>query len=430
MAIDPAAQYPTRTNPADADYPFGSAKDRTTQGTGYPWEEDTINDHLGFFQRLLSEAGITPSGNPDTVQASDYFDALRQVRSVRSIPVGSLIEHYGRNPDSEIYAESGSVIDSSVFTAVRNVVPPVLDMAQQSAASPFTNNFMAAAFGAGVFVLAGASGEIQTSSDGAAWTHRTPDASFTGTFGAAIFANSIFLLGGFNSVQTSSDGITWASVTISGADSVLGAAWDGSQFVIVGSTGGIRTSPDGAAWTPRTQAGGYAGTFADVVWNGSIFVAVGTGTEIQTSPDGVTWTQRTEAAGATGAIESVTWDGVQFIAVGGGGEIQTSPDGAAWTLQTPADSYTGNFFSVEYVDGSIIAGGSSGEIQTSTGGEVWESREPDASYAGSFRSIASNGVDIVLCGTSAEIQTGDTTDRLVPTFASTQVGFTQYMCIS
>jgi hypothetical protein len=64
--------------PANADYPEGSFKNETTPGAldGTPFEKKWPNDIYGFFQKLLDVADITPSGDPDTVLASDYYDAL------------------------------------------------------------------------------------------------------------------------------------------------------------------------------------------------------------------------------------------------------------------------------------------------------------------------------------------------------------------
>jgi hypothetical protein len=78
MAIRIEDQYPTRSTPADADYPEGSFKNDST-GTaldGTPLEKTWPNDIYGFLQALLDAAGITPSGSPDTAVASQYLAAM------------------------------------------------------------------------------------------------------------------------------------------------------------------------------------------------------------------------------------------------------------------------------------------------------------------------------------------------------------------
>lgn len=81
MAINPSDRWPGRTEAPDADYPYGGAKDETSPDAfdGTPFERPFINDMWGFYQALLSQAGITPSGNPDTAQASQYLEALEEV---------------------------------------------------------------------------------------------------------------------------------------------------------------------------------------------------------------------------------------------------------------------------------------------------------------------------------------------------------------
>ena len=79
MAIIPEDKYPGKVKPADPDYPYGSARNVSApgDGTGTPWEKDLVNDTLGFHQALLTEAGITPTGDPDKVGGSQYLDAVK-----------------------------------------------------------------------------------------------------------------------------------------------------------------------------------------------------------------------------------------------------------------------------------------------------------------------------------------------------------------
>lgn len=81
MAIRIVDQYPGKTAGVDTEYPQGKARNVTTpnDGTGTPWEAAIVNDDQGFKQALLNEAGIIPSGNPDTALSSQYLEALREV---------------------------------------------------------------------------------------------------------------------------------------------------------------------------------------------------------------------------------------------------------------------------------------------------------------------------------------------------------------
>lgn len=83
MAINPETQYPGKITPSSANYPYGEARNITVpgDGTGTPWEAALVNDIFGYQQALLSEAGIIPTGNPETAIASQYLNALHTLCS-------------------------------------------------------------------------------------------------------------------------------------------------------------------------------------------------------------------------------------------------------------------------------------------------------------------------------------------------------------
>lgn len=81
MAIKIYEKFAPRANPADGDYPYGSIKNESVPGAkdGTPLDAALGNDMVGFTDALLAEAGITPSGNPDTVVSSQRLDALKSI---------------------------------------------------------------------------------------------------------------------------------------------------------------------------------------------------------------------------------------------------------------------------------------------------------------------------------------------------------------
>ncbi len=130
MAIIPQDRYPGGTVEGDAGYPHGRARNisQPGDGTGYPWEQDGINDTLGFQQALLSAAGITPTGNPDSVGASQYLDALKRLFDRPSI---SAVVSDAPNTDelfdltlNEETTDSGYVIAGAGGGAGNYIVPP------------------------------------------------------------------------------------------------------------------------------------------------------------------------------------------------------------------------------------------------------------------------------------------------------------------
>lgn len=81
MSLKLNERYPGRfTNPS-ADYPFGSFKNRTAPSAkdGSYLEKDWANDKEGFFQSLLSGAGVTANGLVDKVGSSQFYTALLTV---------------------------------------------------------------------------------------------------------------------------------------------------------------------------------------------------------------------------------------------------------------------------------------------------------------------------------------------------------------
>lgn len=86
MSLKLNERYPARFNNPTAGYPQGSFKNRTTPTSkdGSYLEKDWANDKEGFFQSLLSAAGITANGAVDAVGASQFFDALQVLKQLQS----------------------------------------------------------------------------------------------------------------------------------------------------------------------------------------------------------------------------------------------------------------------------------------------------------------------------------------------------------
>lgn len=81
MALKPKVSYSGQTGTTDSGYPWGKARNDSGVGSGdgTPLECAWVNDLFGWEQALLDAAGITPSGNPDEVGASQYLEAIEAV---------------------------------------------------------------------------------------------------------------------------------------------------------------------------------------------------------------------------------------------------------------------------------------------------------------------------------------------------------------
>lgn len=103
MAIDPSAEYPGQIITGLPGYPLGKAVNVAVSGdgTGTPLEAKWVSDLFGWEQALLAAAGITPSGDPDEVGASDYLDALEALFGNRIIAPGATV-------DNEVFRADGT----------------------------------------------------------------------------------------------------------------------------------------------------------------------------------------------------------------------------------------------------------------------------------------------------------------------------------
>lgn len=78
MALKRNERYPGRfENPSDS-HPQGAFKNRTSPSAedGSYFESDWANDWSGFFEALLTNAGVSANGTADTAVDSQYFNAL------------------------------------------------------------------------------------------------------------------------------------------------------------------------------------------------------------------------------------------------------------------------------------------------------------------------------------------------------------------
>lgn len=83
MAIVWSSRYPGQVA-VDPGYPHGKPRNVSVpgDGSGTPLEAAWVSDLAGWQAALLAEAGITPSGQPDTATVSDYTNAIKSVAAI------------------------------------------------------------------------------------------------------------------------------------------------------------------------------------------------------------------------------------------------------------------------------------------------------------------------------------------------------------
>jgi len=239
--------------------------------------------------------------------------------------------------------------------------------------TPTTTGINKFAYGAGIYVAVGNSGNIFSSTDLVTWTSRSAGAN---AFGDVIFDNNLFVaVGASGACYTSPDGTTWTSRSAGSTVfyKVLWAAGTINLFVAIGVGGLLYTSPDGTTWTSRSAG---STTFTDIAFDStnSVLVLVGLSGTVYTSTNGTTWTNRSPGHGAT--LGTVVYDGTQWLSfvVGGSaaGYFKSTNSGVTWTRVAIYDGTVTSRF--HYVGGRYFKN-SPNFVSSSSDGITWRTAD-------------------------------------------------------
>ena len=217
------------------------------------------------------------------------------------------------------------------------------------------------AYADGLWVAAGGSGTILTSTNGATWTRRTSSTSFD--LNSVAYADGLWVaVGGSGTILTSTNGISWTTRSSGTSSTLNSVAYANDLWVAVGTDGTILTSTNGTSWTRRTSG---TSSLRGVAYADGLWVAVGGSGTIRTSPDGTSWTTR--FSGTSSHLNSVAYADGLWVAVGGGGTILTSTNAATWTPRSSTSFDLNSVaYAYAYADGLWlwVAVGAGGTIST------------------------------------------------------------------
>ena len=163
------------------------------------------------------------------------------------------------------------------------------------------------------------------------FTSATAASSYAGNFADITRYLTIFVaVGATGEIQTSSDGVTWTRQH-NGGSNLRAVAASGSALIAVGEGETILRSTSGGAWASQTSA--FAGTpdIVSVVYGAGLFVAVTAKGDVATSPTGMTWTVRLAQAGTTYDPSRVDYHASIGFLYHYGPDVWNSPDGITWT---------------------------------------------------------------------------------------------------
>jgi|GEM_PF-1164748 len=290
------------------------------------------------------------------------------------------------------------------------------EWAAATAPSGFNARQRACCYGNGYYVIAGTSGQIAYSKNGADWV--LGEAFTSGVITGLAYGNGRFLavdsLGGIFFAPTPAD--TWENV-FTATVIIESIRYLNNSFVAVGESGFFAVSKEGKEWlqipafTANTLidstcgdgyyiAVGASGTifrsinleewqdcsltdFGDIrtaLFANGGFVVGGKSGNIAYSYDGESWEMATSSSASTVSwIRAFAYAETRLFAVmytsNGKGEIWLSEDGGAtWTVAYEA---AGRLWCISYGDGIFFTSGDSGAIYTLDLGIEWQTTEPE-----------------------------------------------------
>lgn len=334
MALDLTIRYPgqidTTTDPTG--YPYGKPKNKSTAVSqdGTPLEKDIVGDVVGFEQALLKQAGITPSGNPDKVGASQYLQALGKLFPAA---VDNWSEARYAAPANTFLWEAGG----RLFSIGTERLGFMMRQPPTGAVGPFSYSDLE--YSAGTWVESPHMGLTLESwiqpayGDGVVMTLNGPTAAFrkTANLGAAWSS------GGSN--PTAADHIDdarlhyfaaaglWQLIADSGGDNYISRDADAS------GTWTLQAAPAAVlAWA--------SAKCLDIVSNANECLALFTNGYVLRTPDGTSWAAVLLPSFA-GSVTGIAWSDYHnsWAVAGTSGQTWFSPTGASWTAG-PTHSWT------------------------------------------------------------------------------------------
>ncbi len=202
------------------------------------------------------------------------------------------------------------------------------------------------AYGNGLFVAVGDTGDVLTSTDGVDWQYAPGEQTSLGGVSCLAYGAGSFVAAG-SDLSVSADGTNWTVTLPETGFWIRGVAYGNGRFVATGyrdeaygnDTAAVFTSTNGVAWSVfETEE---MGSLAGVVFAQGFFVAVSeTGRGVYTSPDGQDWIPRDLVINRYGETDltCVAFGQNTFVAAGRDGTVIQSgivPDEA--TVTTGSD---------------------------------------------------------------------------------------------
>lgn len=200
--------------------------------------------------------------------------------------------------------------------------------------------------GFGVRLIVGASGHLETSPYGGAWTSRTSSFGSNNINDLSNFEyQELLMAAGADGkiAYTGNAGVTWNQATTAfGANAVNSITaipgYSVSLSVAVGDAGSAEYSTNGGAYVAASTNPFGSNNLNGVETDGTSFIAVGDAGTMGITTDGDIWALIADSSFGSTNINAIFYDSFNsvWIAVGDNGKVATSADGSSgsWTQQT------------------------------------------------------------------------------------------------
>jgi hypothetical protein len=235
-------------------------------------------------------------------------------------------------PDSTWLKADGSVVSQATYTALFAKVGLQPDGLDNFEVVGTLANVRRLHYGENLYLAAGTTGALATSTDSITWTTRTSGVAVA--INALTSGNSLYVYGADGGViRTSTDGITWTARTSGSATTtnISALTFGDNLYVYANNIGAIRSSTNGITWTARTS--GTTFRIDALAYGNGVFVYGDFNGSIRTSTDAITWDVRTSGLAAGETILSLIYGDGIFVATAQSlkQRILTSTDGVTWT---------------------------------------------------------------------------------------------------
>ena len=260
------------------------------------------------------------------------------------------------------------------------------------------------AYGDGLWVAVGASGEVMSAADGETWTDLTASPQ-SYDFLDIAYGDGTFMAVGSSGVVIALSGPAGGSGFSFGSSVVwAGVAYGAGVWVVVGgefslATGWeeviIRSTNHGASWSEvyRAPESSALNILADVAWRAGTFVTVAGDGDVRRSTTGTGWTLATDLGAS---LKCVSSNDTYFFAGSTSGRIYRSTTGSSWSQFTTGSAA---WFDIASGKGWVVAVGSGGAIAASSNnGSSWSAHTSGTTDA--LEAVSSGGSGWISVGTS------------------------------